>query len=178
MAPKTHGLKSMSRSIPSRLKWNQGSLALGRRSATDIAIFVDGDSIGPNHADRVLRSIQATHRICAVRVHGNLNGKSVGSWSHVAKERGVFFRHLPKLVQGKNAADISLAIDAMELHLTRPQPNYAILTNDADFTPLVLRLKEDGATVHGYGHNATPKTLRSAFNAFTQISDLRHKDGN
>jgi len=52
----------------------------------------------------------------------------------------------------KNATDIRMAIDGMELIFTRPEiGTYILLTGDSDFSSLVLKLKEYGKYVIGVG---------------------------
>ncbi|MXY31462.1 MAG: NYN domain-containing protein [Gammaproteobacteria bacterium] len=52
----------------------------------------------------------------------------------------------------KNATDIRMAIDGMELVFIRPEiGTYILLTGDSDFSSLVLKLKEYGKYVIGVG---------------------------
>ncbi|MDE3129191.1 MAG: NYN domain-containing protein, partial [Gemmatimonadota bacterium] len=52
----------------------------------------------------------------------------------------------------KNATDIRLAIDAMELVFTRPEiGTYILLSGDSDFSSLVMKIKEYGKYVIGVG---------------------------
>ncbi len=52
----------------------------------------------------------------------------------------------------KNATDIRLAIDALELVFTRPEiGTFILLSGDSDFSSLVLKLKEYGKWVIGVG---------------------------
>ncbi|HSY81727.1 MAG TPA: NYN domain-containing protein [Gemmatimonadaceae bacterium] len=52
----------------------------------------------------------------------------------------------------KNATDIRLAIDALELVFTRPEiGTYILLSGDSDFSTLVIKLKEYGKYVIGVG---------------------------
>jgi len=52
----------------------------------------------------------------------------------------------------KNATDIRLAIDGMELVFTRPEiGTFILLSGDSDFSSLVLKLKEYGKYVIGVG---------------------------
>ena len=52
----------------------------------------------------------------------------------------------------KNATDIRLAIDALELVFTRPEiGTFILLSGDSDFSALVLKLKEYGKLVIGVG---------------------------
>ncbi|MCK5652362.1 MAG: NYN domain-containing protein, partial [Gemmatimonadetes bacterium] len=52
----------------------------------------------------------------------------------------------------KNATDIRMAIDAVELVFIRPEiGTFILLTGDSDFSSLVLKLKEYGKYVIGVG---------------------------
>jgi uncharacterized protein (TIGR00288 family) len=52
----------------------------------------------------------------------------------------------------KNATDIRLAIDALELVFTRPEiGTFILLSGDSDFSSLVLKLKEYGKYIIGVG---------------------------
>src|SRR5579864_6257936 len=52
----------------------------------------------------------------------------------------------------KNATDIRLAVDAIELVFTRPEiGTFILLSGDSDFSSLVLKLKEYGKYVIGVG---------------------------
>ncbi|HEX5410193.1 MAG TPA: NYN domain-containing protein [Gemmatimonadaceae bacterium] len=52
----------------------------------------------------------------------------------------------------KNATDIRLAIDALEIVFTRPEiGTYILLSGDSDFSSLVIKLKEYGKYVIGVG---------------------------
>ncbi|XVS66009.1 NYN domain-containing protein [Actinosynnema sp. CA-299493] len=58
--------------------------------------------------------------------------------------------------QHKNAADIRLAVDAMETLITHPGVGVFVLaTGDSDYTPLVTRLREHGKQVIGVGTQAS-----------------------
>jgi uncharacterized protein (TIGR00288 family) len=65
----------------------------------------------------------------------------------------------------KNATDIRLAIDALELVFTRPEiGTFILLSGDSDFSSLVIKLKEYGKYVIGVGirpeHVRTPAVPR------------------
>ena len=52
----------------------------------------------------------------------------------------------------KNATDIRLAIDAIELVFTRPEiGTFILLSGDSDFSTMVIKLKEYGKYVIGVG---------------------------
>jgi uncharacterized LabA/DUF88 family protein len=60
----------------------------------------------------------------------------------------------------KNATDIRLAIDALELVFTRPEiGTYILLSGDSDFSTLVIKLKEYGKYVIGVGMRESSSDL-------------------
>jgi len=153
------------------------AIGLCRAPSKRVIVYVDGDSVSAHHVGIVLDYLRGRKAISQVRVFGNINNRNVASWSSLAKRQGLVLRHMPRLVDGKNGADIALATDAVELHLTRPASAYALIASDADFTPLVMRLKQDGAEVLGFGHRSAPHTLRRVCTSFYQIIDLEKVDG-
>jgi uncharacterized protein (TIGR00288 family) len=138
-----------------------------------LAVFIDGDGVSPKEAKRVLDLLASEGQIHILRAYGNYNGRAAEGWAKLIRNRGIVARHMPKLVPGKNATDIALAIDAVEVLLTRSVDTFVLIVNDADFTPLARRLIEGGKNVFGYGKGSTPEPFRRACTEFTVIGDLR-----
>ena len=85
----------------------------------------------------------------------------------------------------KNATDIRLAIDALELIFTRPEiGTFILLSGDSDFSALVLKLKEYGKYVIGVGIRESSSDLLiqncdeyysySELTGLAKESDLEH----
>ena len=73
---------------------------------------------------------------------------------------------------GKNAADIALVIDAMDLMHKGKLDGFCLVSSDSDFTRLAQRLREDGLVVYGFGERKTPEAFRSACNRFIYVENL------
>lgn len=82
-------------------------------------------------------------------------------------ELGVELIEIPdRAYTGKNSGDIRLAVDAMEMCLTKEHiDTFAILSGDSDFSPLVAKLKEFGKTVIGVGMKESTSSL------LTEVTD-------
>ena len=59
-----------------------------------------------------------------------------------------------------------MVIDAMALLYTDRPDAFGIVSSDADFTPLVMHLREKGAAVYGFGANKTPPPFVNACSRF------------
>jgi hypothetical protein len=73
---------------------------------------------------------------------------------------------------GKNATDIALVIDAMELLYTQKPDAFCIASSDADFTSLVMQLKANGHDVYGFGERKTPEPFVNACTTFLYLGSL------
>ncbi len=81
----------------------------------------------------------------------------------------------------KNATDIRMAIDGIELVFTRPEiGTYILLTGDSDFSSLVLKLKEYGKYVIGVGIQESSSDILvqncDEYYSYTSLSGLRKSD--
>src|SRR6516164_8855310 len=67
---------------------------------------------------------------------------------------------------GKNASDIALVIDAMDLLHSGRFDGFCLVSSDSDFTRLASRLREQGADDFGFGEQKTPESFRQARRKF------------
>ncbi len=123
-----------------------------------VAVMVDGENVSPAHAGRI-RVSAAGHGVADVmRVYGNAT--RLAAW---AAQPGYRLIHSG---DGKNAADILLAIETMELALTDAARTFVLVSSDGDFSHLALRLRERGLRVIGMGGAHAPPHFRAACAAF------------
>ena len=78
--------------------------------------------------------------------------------------------------RGKNASDMAMVVDAMALLYNDHPDAFGIVSSDADFTPLVMHLREKGAAVYGFGERKTPEPFRSACTRFLFLDQLAEPD--
>jgi hypothetical protein len=130
---------------------------IGRR----IAVLVDGDNVSPALAARIAAEAALHGRTDIVRVYTDAHRET--EWHSAAGFR------LMHAGTGKNAADLLLSIDAMELALSNGFDGFVIASSDGDFAHLAQRLREYGLNVIGMGETKAPASFRSACNAFVEI---------
>ncbi|KSV61483.1 hypothetical protein N185_10690 [Sinorhizobium sp. GW3] len=73
---------------------------------------------------------------------------------------------------GKNASDITLVIDAMDLLHSGRFDGFCLVSSDSDFTRLAARIREQGVDVFGFGELKTPESFRQACRRFIYTENL------
>ncbi len=73
---------------------------------------------------------------------------------------------------GKNASDIAMIIQAMDLMHSGRFYGFCLVSSDSDFTPLAMRLREQALRVYGFGEKKTPKPFVESCDKFTYIELL------
>ncbi|MCB2134630.1 MAG: NYN domain-containing protein [Rhodobacteraceae bacterium] len=127
-----------------------------------VAIFVDGDNINPDHADRIRAIGKGEGQLDFIRVYADATRNT--DWQSAPGFR------LIHAGTGKNAADLLLSVQAMELALTNGHGTLVIASSDGDFTHLATRLRELGRRVVGLGESKAPTRFRAACTEFTELA--------
>ena len=121
-----------------------------------LAVLIDGDNQAPAPVENFLKKLPAYGNVTMGRVFGNWSKPAFGAWSDFCRRTGFSARQQHDYVTGKNATDIALVIDAMELAFARNVEGFVLITADSDFTPLAVRLRELGFFVIGAGRAGAP----------------------
>lgn len=119
-----------------------------------LAVLIDGDNQPAAAVENFLKKLPAYGNVTMGRVFGNWSKPAFEAWSDFCRRTGFSARQQHDYVKGKNATDIALVIDAMELTFARNVEGFVLITADSDFTPLAVRLRELGFVVIGAGRAA------------------------
>ena len=137
-----------------------------------IALLIDADNAPAAKIDVILAEV-ARHGVANVRrAYGNWKNPHLKSWEAVLHEYAIRPMQQFAYSAGKNASDMAMVIDGMDLLYARNLDGFAIVSSDADFTPLVMRLLTDGMKVYGFGEKKTPEAFRNACSKFTYLEAL------
>ncbi len=74
--------------------------------------------------------------------------------------------------KGKDATDMQLIIDAMDMLHEGHLHGFCIVSSDSDFTPLAQRIRNSGRLVYGFGKEQTPEAFRQACSRFIALENL------
>ncbi|MFT4263886.1 MAG: NYN domain-containing protein [Nocardioides sp.] len=137
-----------------------------------IALLIDADNASATSIDFVLNDL-AEYGECNIRrAYGNWTKDGLKPWIAELHEAAIRPMQQFDLTTHKNASDIALAIDAVDLLHSAAPDAFAILSSDSDFTPLVHYLREKGRAVYGYGRSKTPAPFKSACTRFTELDKV------
>ena len=137
-----------------------------------IALLIDADNAPAGKIDVILAEV-ARHGVANVRrAYGNWKSSNLKQWESVLHEYAIRPIQQFAYSSGKNASDMAMVIDAMDLLYARNLDGFAIVSSDADFTPLVMRLLTDGMKVYGFGEKKTPSPFVNACSKFTYVEAL------
>ncbi|WP_129649525.1 NYN domain-containing protein [Peristeroidobacter agariperforans] len=136
-----------------------------------IALLIDCESASPDSIDGILGELAAKGIINIRRGYGNW--KNQPGWE--AKLHPFAIQPIQQFAytKGKNALDMCMTVDAMDLLYTEKVDCFALVTSDSDFTPLVLKLLSKGKTVIGFGERKTPAPFVRACSEFIHTDSFK-----
>src|SRR5437588_12204199 len=137
-----------------------------------LAILIDADNTSPRIAAGLFEEVAKFGEASVRRIYGDFSGQRLKSWADILQKYAIDPYQQFAYTTGKNASDIALVIDAMDLLHSGPFDGFWLVSSDSDFTRLASRLREQGADVYGFGKQATPESFRQACHRFICIEDL------
>ncbi|MDR7103291.1 NYN domain-containing protein [Croceicoccus sp. BE223] len=138
----------------------------------NIALLIDADNTTPRGIDPVLTALAQLGQVNIRRAYGNWGKPALQKWAKITNSFGIRPHQQFDLTKGKNATDMAMTIDAIDLLYQGKVDGFGIMSSDSDFTPLVSRLRQDGLTVYGFGSAKTPEAFRKACTRFIDIDQL------
>ena len=145
---------------------------LSPRSVPFLAVLIDADNIPARHASAILDEIASFGEPSLRRVYGDWSSQALGQWKEQARDLGLVMHQQSANTKGKNASDIGLVIDAMDILHAGKVDGFVLVSSDSDFTRLASRIREDGLQVIGIGEAKTPESLRKVCNRFVLIENI------
>lgn len=149
-----------------------GNRVRGASRRRRCVILVDGDAVPPRLAGVLIAYAASLGRVTSFEVFANFASTNANGWSAQMQEHGIVgFQHY-QTSNGKNGADTSLIVRAMDLlHTERPE-HYVLVSMDSDFSALAHRVRRSGASVHGVGYDSAAAALRASCTTFVTFREL------
>src|SRR5258705_2557324 len=140
--------------------------------APRLAVLIDADNASARIAPGLFEEIAKIGEASVRRIYGDFSGTRLKSWSDILSTHAIMPHQQFAYTKGKNASDIALVIDAMDLLHSGRFQGFCLVSSDSDFTRLASRMREEGADVYGFGAQKTPESFRQACGRFIYTENL------
>ncbi|MBN8997647.1 MAG: NYN domain-containing protein [Rhizobiales bacterium] len=132
-----------------------------------LALLIDADNVDPKFYPEIMESLGALGTVVVRRAYGNPRTWNKKTLRDATLKHGLTSVLVVPPIETKDAADMRLAIDAVDLIHAGRLDGIAIASSDSDFAILAARIAESGIAVYGFGETKTPEAFRAACTNFT-----------
>ena len=131
-----------------------------------IALFIDCDNISHKAIEGIINELSKYGVVNIRQAYGNWTKDNLKNWEDKLLEFAIKPIQQFDYSRNKNATDILMTIEAIDLLHTKDIDAFAFATSDSDFTPVVMRVQAEGIKVFGFGEKKTPKPFMAACSQF------------
>ena len=147
-----------------------------RRERPLYAVLIDADNIPAKYAGAIMKEITSFGEPALRRVYADWSRTGLNAWADRILDLGLVAHQETANTKGKNASDIGLVIDAMDILHSGRFDGFVLVSSDSDFTRLASRIREAGLDVIGIGEEKTPKSLQNVCNRFVTLENIVEED--
>jgi uncharacterized LabA/DUF88 family protein len=143
-----------------------------RVRSPNVALLIDADQGGQAYLDAVLTVLAELGTVNIRRAYGNWSKPELSTWEPVFHAYAIMPMQQFDIARKKNATDMAMTIDAMDLLYSGRVDGFGLMSSDSDFMPLAMRIRQDGLPVYGFGKAKTPESFRQACTRFIDVDAL------
>ncbi len=147
-------------------------MANGEGRSLRLAVLIDADNASADIAQGLFDEIAGLGDANVRRIYGDFSSARTGGWTKVLQRFAIEPRQEFAYTKGKNASDIALVIDAMDLLHSGRFDGFCLVSSDSDFTRLAMRIRDENVAVFGFGEKKTPESFRQACKRFIFTENL------
>ncbi len=140
--------------------------------ATKLALLIDGDNVSASYMPLIMREAAKHGTVAIRRIYGQFKSGKMKSWMKHVEEYDITPVNVSPLTRGKNATDMKLTIEAMDMLTGRQLDGICIASSDGDFTPLAARIRASALDVYGFGAKKAPSAYKTEFDRFYECDTL------
>ena len=141
-------------------------------TSNNIALLIDADNASPSGLDPTLTVLAELGSVNIKRAYGNWTKPALKGWAALTQRHAIEPQQQFDITKGKNATDMKIAIDAMDLLYSGQVDGFGIMSSDGDFMPVAMRLRQSGLPVYGFGSDRAPEGFREACTRFFDLGAL------
>src|SRR3954471_9892641 len=137
-----------------------------------LAVLIDADNASAKIADGLFEEIAKIGEASVRRIYGDFSNDRSRGWAAVLSKHAIIPQQQFAYTTGKNASDITLVIDAMDLLYSGRFDGFCLVSSDSDFTRRAARIREQVVDMFGFGAQKTPESFRQACRRFIYTENL------
>ena len=137
-----------------------------------LAVLIDADNISADVIEYLLLEINKFGIASVKRIYGDWTDTKLNKWKDTLLPYAITPIQQFAYTNGKNATDMAMVIDAMDLLYSNTFDGFCLVSSDSDFTRLASRIRENGIEVIGFGQNKTPEAFVKACDKFVRTELL------
>lgn len=134
-----------------------------------IAILIDADNASAKTIDTVFAHIKTLGKISCKKIYGDWGQDNLKGWQAVILRHAIDPMQQFAYVKGKNATDIALVIEAMDLLYSGKYDGFCLVSSDSDFASLAVRIRKSGLPVYGFGGETAVESFRISCDRFFEV---------
>ena len=135
-------------------------------------MLIDADNSPSDKIDFILAEMAKYGVVNIRRAYGNWKSRSLKGWEDKLHDYAIRPIQQFDYTKGKNATDMAMTIDGMDLLYGSKLDAFCIVSSDSDFTPLVMRILSEGLNVYGFGQKSTPSPFVNACSTFLYLESI------
>ncbi len=141
-----------------------------------MALLIDCDNISAKYIDKILGELSKYGKVTYKRMYGDWSKQDLKPWLKSSSKYSLTPVMQPNDTPGKNASDMGLIIDAMDILYSNEVEGFCIVSSDGDFNKLAKRIRESGKMVIGMGEKKTPESFRASCERFVYLDIIANNE--
>jgi uncharacterized protein (TIGR00288 family) len=137
-----------------------------------IAVLIDAENAQYSTIKQVLDELAVFGNVTVRRAYGDFTNSRLQNWKHEMNRCAIKPIHGFAYAKDKNATDILMVIDAMDLLHTQPIDIFCIVAGDSDYIGLVQRIREAGKRTIGIAKDSRSRSFQESCDKFIATDDL------
>lgn len=137
-----------------------------------LGLLIDAENSHASHLPQVMEHVHAYGRPTVLRAYGNWMNSQLAAWRKPMQQHGIQPRQVLQHMKGKNAADIAMVMDMMDLLHQRAVDGLCIMSSDGDFSGPAMRMREADLRIYGFGRRETVHTFVAACDVFVYLDAI------
>lgn len=142
------------------------------KQLTNIAVLIDADNASHQTIDCILEKIGQLGKITCKKIYGDWGQNNLNSWQSAILSHAIEPMQQFSYVKGKNATDIAMVIEAMDLLHSKQYDGFCLVSSDSDFASLAVRIRRENVPVFGFGKKSAVDSFKQACSEFFAIESL------